>query len=94
EAFVASLSSCHMLFFLAGAAKGGFVVDEYRDEASGELGKNEQGKLFVSKVVLKPHVRYAGAAPDRATEEHLHHEAHEQCFIANSVRTDISVDLG
>lgn len=92
EAFVASLSSCHMLFFLAGVAKAGFVVDEYRDEAEGELAKNEKGKLFISQVTLRPHVTYAGNSPDSALEASLHHEAHEQCFIANSVVTRVDVE--
>jgi organic hydroperoxide reductase OsmC/OhrA len=80
-----------MLFFLSGAARKGFVIDEYRDAAEGELAKNNQGRLCVSRVTLKPHVTYAGATPDAATEQHLHHEAHEQCFIANSVLTHIDV---
>ncbi|MEP7452835.1 OsmC family protein [Phyllobacterium sp. SB3] len=92
EAFVASLSSCHMLFFLAGAAKAGLVVDEYRDEAEGELAKNEKGKLFISRVTLRPRVTYAGKSPDSALEASLHHEAHEQCFIANSVITQVDVE--
>jgi organic hydroperoxide reductase OsmC/OhrA len=92
EAYVASISSCHMLFFLSGAAKKGFVIDEYRDAAEGELAKNDSGKLYVSRVTLKPQVTYAGAAPDRMTEEHMHHDAHEQCFIANSVLTEITVE--
>jgi organic hydroperoxide reductase OsmC/OhrA len=92
EAYVASLSSCHMLFFLTDAAKAGFVIDEYRDAAEGELGKNAEGKLYVSRVTLRPHVTYAGTAPDRATETHMHHNAHAQCFIANSVLTHIEVE--
>jgi len=92
EAYVASISSCHMLFFLAGAAKAGFVIGEYRDAAEGELAKNEKGKLCVSRVTLRPHVTYAGASPDRETETQMHHEAHEQCFIANSVLTHIEVE--
>jgi organic hydroperoxide reductase OsmC/OhrA len=91
EAFVASISSCHMLFFLAGAAKAGFVIDQYRDAAQGELAKNDRGKLYVSRVTLKPHATYAGTSPDRETEMHMHHAAHEQCFIANSVLTHIEV---
>lgn len=92
EAFVASISSCHMLFFLAGAAKAGFVIDEYRDEAQGELAKNEKGKLYVSRITLRPRVTYAGSSPDSSTEAELHHAAHEQCFIANSVITEIEVE--
>ncbi|MGH6862537.1 MAG: OsmC family protein, partial [Phyllobacterium sp.] len=91
EAFVASISSCHMLFFLAGAAKAGFVIDEYRDQAEGELAKNDKGGFFVSRVTLKPHVSYAGAAPDPEAANRMHHAAHEQCFIANSVLTEIKV---
>ncbi|MHC1547247.1 OsmC family protein [Phyllobacterium sp. K27] len=92
EAFVASISSCHMLFFLAGAAKAGFVVEEYRDQAQGELAKNEKGKLYVSRVTLRPHVTYAGDSPDNDAEAGLHHAAHEQCFIANSVITEVDVE--
>lgn len=91
EAYVASISSCHMLFFLVGAAKAGFVVDQYRDAAEGELTKNAQGKLYVSRVTLKPQVTYAGNGPDREAEARMHHEAHEQCFIANSVLTQIDI---
>ena len=92
EAFVASLSSCHMLFFLAGAAKAGFVVDEYRDDAQGLLARSDKGRLHVSQVTLRPHVTYAGKAPDSGFEAGLHHEAHEQCFIANSVLTRVVVE--
>lgn len=92
EAFVASISSCHMLFFLAGAAKAGFVIDEYRDEAQGELAKNEKGKVYISHVVLRPHVTYAGQSPDKAAEAEFHHAAHEQCFITNSVITKVDVE--
>ncbi|NTS32827.1 OsmC family protein [Phyllobacterium sp. BT25] len=92
EAFVASLASCHMLFFLSIAAKKGFVVRQYRDAAEGELAKNEGGRLYVSRVTLKPDITYVGAAPDRHTEAGIHHEAHEQCFIANSVLTHVVVE--
>jgi len=89
EAYVASLSSCHMLVFLAIAAKRGYVVDSYQDRAAGIMEKNPQGQQFISRVTLHPRVVYRDAAPDEATERALHHEAHEQCFIANSVRTAI-----
>jgi len=92
EAFVASLSSCHMLFFLSIAAKAGFTVERYRDSAQGELAKNDSGKLFVSRVTLRPQVSYAGPAPDDARAAEMHHEAHEQCFIANSVLTHVAVE--
>ena len=92
EAFVAALSSCHMLFFLAFAAKAGFVVDKYEDAAVGVMSKNEHGKLFVSKVTLDPAVAFSGAKrPSREELDALHHHAHEECYIANSVRAEIVV---
>ncbi|MGH6820376.1 MAG: OsmC family protein [Methylocella sp.] len=89
EAFVASLSSCHMLVFLYIAAKKGLVVDSYTDQAQGKMGKNAKGKMYVSEVTLNPRVAWSGLAPDRATLDMLHREAHEGCFIANSVLTDV-----
>ena len=90
EAFVASLSSCHMLWFLSVAAKRGFIVDEYRDEALGEMKKNDDGKLAMTVVVLHPEVKFSGGhIPDKAQIHLLHHEAHEECFIANSVKTEV-----
>jgi organic hydroperoxide reductase OsmC/OhrA len=93
EAFVASLSSCHLLTFLAIATKRGFVVDAYEDEAIGWLEKGPSpGKLWVARVELHPRVRFAPEkGPDREALEKLHHEAHEGCFIANSVRTEVTV---
>ena len=91
EAFVAALSSCHMLFFLSFAAKRGLVVDRYEDEAEGVLGKDESGRLAMTRVTLRPSVRYAGGIPEESVEETLHHQAHEACFIANSVRTEVVV---
>jgi organic hydroperoxide reductase OsmC/OhrA len=84
EAFVASLSSCHMLTFLFLAAKAGHVIDAYDDTAEGVMTK-EGGKLWVSQVILRPHVTWSGATP--LDELALHHAAHEDCFIANSVKT-------
>ena len=92
EAFVAALSSCHMLFFLAFAAKAGFVVDRYHDAAVGELGRDDRGKTAMTAVTLRPKVTFASAAPDGAALADLHHRAHEACYIANSVRTDIRVE--
>ena len=89
EAFVASLSSCHMLWFLMLAAKQGFVVERYRDAAEGEMAKNAEGKLAMTVVTLKPEAAFDGKAPTRAELDALHHEAHERCFIANSVKTDV-----
>ena len=90
EAFVASLSSCHMLSFLWVAAKRGFVVDAYRDHATGEMTPNEAGRLAMTLVVLHPEVRFgAGPQPSAADLDAMHHEAHEECFIANSVTTEV-----
>ena len=92
EAFVASLSSCHMLWFLAIAAKRGFVVDAYADEASGRLARNADRRLAMTEVTLRPRVRFQGTAPDVATHQAMHDEAHEACFIANSVTTRLVVE--
>jgi organic hydroperoxide reductase OsmC/OhrA len=92
EAYVASLSSCHMLTFLYLAGRKGFQVDSYEDEAIGLMAKNEKGIPWVSTVTLKPKIVYNGEKrPTAAEEEQLHHGAHEQCFIANSVKTEIIV---
>jgi organic hydroperoxide reductase OsmC/OhrA len=93
EAFVASLSSCHMLMFLSLAAKRGFVVDSYTDEAEGVLERDDTGHLSMTSVTLMPHVVYRSQAPDRETEHALHHSAHEGCFIANSVKTQVQTRL-
>ena len=92
EAFVAALSSCHMLFFLAFAAKAGFVVDRYRDAAVGVLGRDDRGKTSMTVVTLRPEVAFAGDAPDAETVSDLHHRAHQACYIANSVRTGVRVE--
>jgi organic hydroperoxide reductase OsmC/OhrA len=93
EAFVAAVSSCHMLTFLALAARRRTVVDAYRDEAVGTLSKNPEGALAVTRVVLRPALRFAsGGEASTAEIEKLHHLAHKHCFIANSVRTEITVD--
>ena len=91
QAFVASLSSCHMLTFLAVAARDGFVVDHYEDAAVGYMERNENKKLAITRVVLSPRITWGGDAPDRTHLDKLHHTAHEQCFIANSVTTKIEV---
>ena len=93
EAFVASLSSCHMLTFLYFACRKGFHVDRYEDEAVGVMAKNEQGKMWISKVTLHPKIVYGGdKRPDAGQEADLHHAAHADCFIANSVKTDVVVN--
>jgi len=90
EAFVSALSSCHMLWFLDLAARAGHCVDRYADAATGVMRKNEAGKLAMTTVVLHPAVEFAGPKPpERAEIERLHHEAHEACFIANSVKTEV-----
>jgi organic hydroperoxide reductase OsmC/OhrA len=89
EAFVAALSSCHLLSFLYVAAKRGFVVDAYRDEAAGVLAKDDRGKMSMTVVTLKPVVTFAGSVPSEDEHAAMHHKAHEDCFIASSVRTDV-----
>lgn len=89
EAFIASLSSCHMLTFLYLVAKRGFIVNRYEDTAEGVMAKNDNGRFWVSRVVLRPHIAWEGDGPDAATAEELHHLAHDECFIANSVRTEV-----
>lgn len=93
EAFVASLSSCHMLTFLAIACKQKFVMDEYVDEAVGHMEKNAEGKMAITKVTLKPKITFSGDKKPTAEElDKMHHAAHENCFIANSVKTEITVE--
>lgn len=93
EAFVASLSSCHMLWFLALAAKRGWCVERYDDEAVGEMGTDAAGRLLVTQVRLRPRTLFVGAAPGAAELADAHHEAHERCFIANSVKTQVVCEL-
>lgn len=93
EAFVASLSSCHMLWFLAVAGKKRFVIDSYTDNAVGYLEKFEAGKMWMSKVVLKPDIKFGGDKQPTADELHQMHEAaHENCYIANSVATEVVIE--
>ena len=92
EAFVASLTSCHLLWFLSLAAKAGLMVDAYRDQAEGHLGLDREGRKAITKVVLRPEATFSGAKPSREALAELHHRAHEACFIANSVKSEISVE--
>ncbi len=93
EAFIASLASCHMLTFLWFAAKDGFQAASYHDEAVGVIGKNERGAMWVSAVTLRPQIAWNGEkTPTPADLDRLHHRAHEECFIANSVKTEIHVN--
>ncbi len=90
ETFVASLSSCHLLWFLDIAQRAGWVVDDYQDQAVGLMAKNAQGQLAITLVTLNPVVRFAGERqPDAAEHERLHRSAHDACFIANSVRSEV-----
>ena len=89
EAFVASLSSCHMLWFLHIAASRGVVVERYRDRAVGSMGRDEAGRLSMTVVTLRPEVIYSDPAPTVDEERAMHHEAHDRCFIANSVRSEV-----
>ena len=92
EALVASVSSCHMLWFLHLARDSGLDVAAYRDEARGTMGKDERGRMAVTRIVLRPEIDFAGDAPDADVLARLHHDAHEKCFIANSLRTEIVVE--
>ena len=90
EAFVASLSSCHMLWFLDIAARAGWVVDHYRDEAVGVMARNAEGQLAMTRVTLRPAVQFAAQhRPEPEQLHELHHRAHAACFIANSVKTEV-----
>jgi organic hydroperoxide reductase OsmC/OhrA len=93
EAFVAALSSCHMLWFLFLAAKRGLVVDRYVDEAVGVLALDSEGRLVMTRVTLRPAVTFAGGrAPDAAELRDLHAAAHEECFLARSVRSEVDCE--
>ncbi|MBO9677945.1 MAG: OsmC family protein [Acidovorax sp.] len=90
EAFVASLSSCHMLWFLSLAGQQGFRVDRYRDQAEGTMARDSERRMAMTVVTLRPEVAFSGETlPTRAQIEALHHRAHEECFIANSVKTEV-----
>jgi organic hydroperoxide reductase OsmC/OhrA len=93
EAFVASLASCHMLTFVDLARRAGFVVDSYVDEAEGVMDRIDTGRFWISKVTLRPKIVFSGEKiPDEIDLSRLHHDAHEFCFIANSVKTEVVVD--
>lgn len=93
EAFIASLSSCHMLFFLFHAAKRGYIVERYEDKAIGLMGKNAEGRTAMVKVVMKPAITWGGdKQPDAATLDAMHHQSHLDCYIANSVNTEVTVE--
>lgn len=94
EAFVASLSSCHMLFFLAIAARRKFIVDEYVDDAVGVMEKDSSGKIAITKVSLRPRITFSGEKQPTLEElEKIHHQSHDQCFIANSVKSEVVTEI-
>lgn len=93
EAFVAALSSCHMLWFLSLAARQGYTVDSYADDAQGVMAKNAAGKFAMTQVTLRPLALFSGEKqPDHAALNALHHTAHEECFLASSVRSEIVIE--
>ena len=92
EMLVASAASCHMLWFLDLARQAGLDVAAYRDPASGTLGRAADGRVAITRIVLRPEIAFAGEAPDAGTLQRLHHDAHERCFIANSLKTEILVE--
>ena len=91
EALLASVAACHMLWFLALAQGAGLDIASYRDTATGTMGKDDRGKIAVTRIELAPEIDFEGGAPSPEELERLHHEAHERCFIANSLRTEIVV---
>ncbi|HWH17279.1 MAG TPA: OsmC family protein [Allosphingosinicella sp.] len=92
EMLVASASACHMLWFLSLARGAGLDIASYRDEAEGAMGKDERGKIAVTRIALRPAVRFVGRQPDADELGRLHRQAHEKCFIANSLRSEIVVE--
>jgi len=94
EAFVASLSSCHMLFVLEIAAKNRFIIDAYVDQAIGIMEADENNRQWMSRVILRPRITFSGdKQPDHSKLEKMHHQAHEACFIANSVKTEVITEI-
>jgi organic hydroperoxide reductase OsmC/OhrA len=92
EALVASVSACHMLWFLNLAQEAGWHIASYLDEAEGAMGRVSPGKIAMTRIVLRPRIRFSGTEPSPQQVDLLHHEAHERCFIANSLKTEIVVE--
>ena len=92
EALVAAVSACHMLFFLAYAARDGLTVDRYTDAAVAEMGRDDRGKVSITRVTLRPDIRWGGEAPAAEVLDDLHHRAHEACYLANSIRGEVVVE--
>jgi len=94
EAFVAAVSSCHMLWFLGLATERGVVVDRYQDQARAVMRKNATGQLAITDIFLRPQIAFGGAdIPDAATIRELHDDAHARCFIANSIQATVHLEL-
>ncbi|MFZ6758938.1 OsmC family protein [Undibacterium sp. Ji50W] len=94
EALVAALASCHMLFYLSFVAQRGYVLDRYQDLAVGIMDNNAQGKLAITRIHLRPRESYTGARqPDLQERKELHHRAHEQCYIANSIHAEVIIEI-
>ena len=91
-AFIAALSSCHMLTFIDMARRAGILIESYEDEATGTMERIAPGKMAITRVTLRPRIMFGAAVPDGATLDDLHHKAHEACFIANSVTTKIAIE--
>jgi len=90
---IAATSSCHMLFFLSLAARRGFVIESYTDQAVGVMDKTAQGKIAITLITLRPHIQFAGnKLPSAEDVDAIHHDAHEQCYIANSLKAEIKVE--
>ena len=92
EALIASVASCHMLWFLSLAQSQGLHVLSYSDAAEGVMGKNAEGRIAITRITLRPRIAFAGEPPAAELLDRLHHEAHERCFIANSLRSEILVE--
>lgn len=92
EALVASVSSCHMLWFLDLARRAGLEVESYADSAEGEMGRVAPGRMALTRITLRPRISFAGRQPEPAELDRLHHEAHERCFIANCLKTEILIE--
>jgi organic hydroperoxide reductase OsmC/OhrA len=91
EALVAATASCHMLFFLSFAARAGFVVERYADPAFGVMDKNAEGRMAITRIVLRPQIQFAGTPPSADAQARLHDDAHRHCYIANSLKAEVTV---
>lgn len=91
EALVASAAACHMLWFLDLARRAGFTVEHYRDQATGTLGRGDSGRMAITRITLAPKIEFGGEGPDSAALSALHEQAHENCFIANSLRSEVVI---